>query len=288
MRPDCYVRATCFAAPITYDVDGGPWGINGGTVVGTIETDGTIGTLGASNYHLEPVVVRWSWRFIHDHSWKLQRHYERNRDNGNVELAAIQLRLAHECRFVRHDWIAVPEPLADHDRSRSGALRFLAFSCRARTHWGASMRKGLAAGLLIAAVVVRDVADLHIRAMTIPPPGARRPKGRRPVLFEPTSTGYSAHVPDLPACVAAAATLEEARELIKEAIEFPLEGMRSHSDVSLLDPESDLRATAPNCAKLFNGFVISNLSGRLQYCPLLQAGCGLMGSHEGFEYWTGG
>jgi predicted RNase H-like HicB family nuclease len=50
------------------------------------------------------------------------------------------------------------------------------------------------------------------------------------VLFEPTSTGYSAHVPDLPGCVAAAASLEETRELIKEAIEFHLEGMRLHGE----------------------------------------------------------
>ena len=35
------------------------------------------------------------------------------------------------------------------------------------------------------------------------------------VLFEPTATGYSAHVPDLPGCVAAAATLEETAELIR-------------------------------------------------------------------------
>ena len=46
------------------------------------------------------------------------------------------------------------------------------------------------------------------------------------VLYEPTATGYSAHVPDLPGCVGAAPTLEEARELMKEAIEQHLECMR--------------------------------------------------------------
>lgn len=50
------------------------------------------------------------------------------------------------------------------------------------------------------------------------------------VFFEPTATGYSAHVPDLPGCVAAAATLEETRQLILEAIEFHIEGMRMHGD----------------------------------------------------------
>jgi len=52
------------------------------------------------------------------------------------------------------------------------------------------------------------------------------------VFFEPTATGYSAHVPDLPGCVAAAAaTLEETRQLIRQAIEFHIEGMRLHGDV---------------------------------------------------------
>lgn len=51
------------------------------------------------------------------------------------------------------------------------------------------------------------------------------------VFFEPTATGYSAHVPDLPACVAAASTLEETRQLMREAIEFHIEGMRMHGEV---------------------------------------------------------
>lgn len=50
------------------------------------------------------------------------------------------------------------------------------------------------------------------------------------VFIEPTATGYSAYVPDLPGCVAAAATLEETRQLIKEAIEFHIEGMRMNGD----------------------------------------------------------
>jgi len=54
---------------------------------------------------------------------------------------------------------------------------------------------------------------------------------RYTVFFEPTATGYSAHVPDLPGCVAAASTLEETRQLIREAIEFHIEGMRIHGDV---------------------------------------------------------
>jgi predicted RNase H-like HicB family nuclease len=52
------------------------------------------------------------------------------------------------------------------------------------------------------------------------------------VFFEPTATGFSAHVPDLPGCVAAASTLEDTRQLIREAIEFHIEGMRLNGDVA--------------------------------------------------------
>ena len=38
------------------------------------------------------------------------------------------------------------------------------------------------------------------------------------VLFEKTETGYSAHVPDLPGCVAAGATFEETASLMRKAI----------------------------------------------------------------------
>jgi predicted RNase H-like HicB family nuclease len=50
------------------------------------------------------------------------------------------------------------------------------------------------------------------------------------VFIEPTATGYSAYVPDLPGCVSAASTLEETRQLIKEAIEFHIEGMRMNGE----------------------------------------------------------
>lgn len=50
------------------------------------------------------------------------------------------------------------------------------------------------------------------------------------ILIEKTKTGYSAHVPDLPGCVAAGETREETLNLIREAIEFHLEGMRLHGE----------------------------------------------------------
>jgi hypothetical protein len=40
------------------------------------------------------------------------------------------------------------------------------------------------------------------------------------VFFERTATGYSAHVPDLLGCIGAASTLDETRELMREAIEL--------------------------------------------------------------------
>jgi predicted RNase H-like HicB family nuclease len=48
---------------------------------------------------------------------------------------------------------------------------------------------------------------------------------RYAVLFQKTETGYSAHVPDLPGCVAAGATLEETTDLIRGAVRMHLAGM---------------------------------------------------------------
>jgi len=53
---------------------------------------------------------------------------------------------------------------------------------------------------------------------------------RYAVIYERTATGYSAHLPDLPGCVATGAILEETQQLIREAIEMHLEGMREDGD----------------------------------------------------------
>ena len=50
------------------------------------------------------------------------------------------------------------------------------------------------------------------------------------VVFEKSRSGYGAYVPDLPGCVAAAPTLQEAEELIREGIELHLDGMRQDGD----------------------------------------------------------
>jgi predicted RNase H-like HicB family nuclease len=60
---------------------------------------------------------------------------------------------------------------------------------------------------------------------------------RYAVVFEKGPTSYGAYVPDLPGCVAVADTLEQCEQLIKEAIEFHLEGMRKDGD-SIPEPSS--------------------------------------------------
>ncbi len=47
------------------------------------------------------------------------------------------------------------------------------------------------------------------------------------VVLEKGEQSYGAYVPDLPGCVAVGNTAAEAMRLIREAIEFHLEGMRA-------------------------------------------------------------
>ncbi len=46
------------------------------------------------------------------------------------------------------------------------------------------------------------------------------------VIIERGEESFGAYVPDLPGCVAAGQTREEVMRLIREAIEFHLEGLR--------------------------------------------------------------
>jgi len=50
------------------------------------------------------------------------------------------------------------------------------------------------------------------------------------VIVEKGKSGYGAHVPDLPGCIAAGETREEVLELVKEAIEFHIEGLRESGE----------------------------------------------------------
>jgi predicted RNase H-like HicB family nuclease len=53
------------------------------------------------------------------------------------------------------------------------------------------------------------------------------------VVIEKGTTSYGVYVPDLPGCVAVGETKEEALFLIREAIEFHLEGLREQGQAIL-------------------------------------------------------
>ena len=50
------------------------------------------------------------------------------------------------------------------------------------------------------------------------------------VVVEKGESGYGAYVPDLPGCIEAAESREEAVRLVQEAIEFHIEGLRERGD----------------------------------------------------------
>jgi predicted RNase H-like HicB family nuclease len=49
---------------------------------------------------------------------------------------------------------------------------------------------------------------------------------RYAIVIEKADGNYSAYVPDLPGCVAAAGTVEAVEEEIREAIRFHIEGLK--------------------------------------------------------------
>ena len=57
------------------------------------------------------------------------------------------------------------------------------------------------------------------------------------VIYERGETSVGAYVPDLPGCVAVGETKAEAQQLIREAIEFHLEGMREEG-LTIPEPAS--------------------------------------------------
>ena len=58
------------------------------------------------------------------------------------------------------------------------------------------------------------------------------------VIFEKGPNSFGAYVPDLPGCVAAGETLDEARQLIREAIPLHLEMMKRSGEV-VPEPSTD-------------------------------------------------
>jgi predicted RNase H-like HicB family nuclease len=50
---------------------------------------------------------------------------------------------------------------------------------------------------------------------------------RYAIVIEKSPANYAAYVPDLPGCIATGATITETEGLIREAIEFHLEGLKA-------------------------------------------------------------
>lgn len=50
---------------------------------------------------------------------------------------------------------------------------------------------------------------------------------RYAIVIEKAPSNYAAYVPDLPGCIATGATITEAEGLIREAIEFHVEGLKA-------------------------------------------------------------
>ena len=62
---------------------------------------------------------------------------------------------------------------------------------------------------------------------------------RYAVIVEQGQNSFGAYVPDLPGCIAAADTRQEVLELIQEAIEFHLEGLREDGQL-IPEPSSSI------------------------------------------------
>lgn len=58
------------------------------------------------------------------------------------------------------------------------------------------------------------------------------------IILEQSKNSYGASVPDLPGCIAVAETKEEVLQLIRDAIEFHLEGLKGDG----------LPIPSPNCS----------------------------------------
>lgn len=59
------------------------------------------------------------------------------------------------------------------------------------------------------------------------------------VIYERGPNNWSAYVPDLPGCIATAKCRPDLETLIREAIEFHIEGMRQHGETV---PEPSIEA----------------------------------------------
>jgi predicted RNase H-like HicB family nuclease len=63
------------------------------------------------------------------------------------------------------------------------------------------------------------------------------------VIFEETEKSVGAYVPDLPGCVAIGETRDDAKKLIREAIELHIQSLREHGEV-IPQPHSSVEVIA--------------------------------------------
>ncbi len=59
------------------------------------------------------------------------------------------------------------------------------------------------------------------------------------IIIEKGETSYGAYVPDLPGCIAVAEAKEEVMQLIKEAIELHIEGLKEDGQ-PIPEPNSEM------------------------------------------------
>ena len=60
-----------------------------------------------------------------------------------------------------------------------------------------------------------------------------------------TGNGYSAHLPDLPGCIAAGDTFEETSQLIREAANFHVEIMAEHGETIPVPTSAAIEVEVP-------------------------------------------
>ncbi|MFA5892129.1 MAG: type II toxin-antitoxin system HicB family antitoxin [Actinomycetota bacterium] len=58
------------------------------------------------------------------------------------------------------------------------------------------------------------------------------------VVLEHGESGWGAHVPDLPGCIAAGETREQALDLVREAIQFHIDGLKEEG-LRVPEPSSE-------------------------------------------------
>ena len=68
---------------------------------------------------------------------------------------------------------------------------------------------------------------------------------RYAIVIEKATSNFAGYVPDLPGCIATGATAEETEQLLREAIELHVEGMREDG-ITVPEPSSQVEYVEVN------------------------------------------